>query len=63
MTSYNLLEEWIQIGREEGIRIGVNRVAVAMLREDMPLDLVQRVTSLSLDDLEKLSCRSMQPTD
>lgn len=68
MTSYDyIIEEGVQIGREEGVQIGreegreegvqigVSNVAVQMLREGMPLTVVQKLTQLPLNVLEKLS--------
>lgn len=48
MTSYDYIIE-------EGVQIGVSNVAVQMLREGMPLTVVQRLTKLPLNVLENLS--------
>jgi predicted HTH domain antitoxin len=43
-------QEWLEEGRQENRREN----AIAALREGVSLDLIMRITGLSLEELEKL---------
>ena len=48
------IEQGLAQGMERGIMQGAERTAVGLLRENMPMDLIVRVTSLSLERLMEL---------
>ncbi|MBV7331193.1 Uma2 family endonuclease [Chloroflexi bacterium TSY] len=46
-----LVDEWREEGREEGIEIGRSEIARTMLRDDMDLALIVRLTGLTMEQV------------
>ena len=46
--------EGIELGRSEGIELGRKEVAMAMIKEKIPIETIVNVTNLSKEEIEKL---------
>ena len=57
-TQDMLREKWTNEGKKEGKKEGKNEAkqedALAMLREGLPIELISKITQLSLDEIQKL---------
>ena len=49
------MQKGIQKGREEGIQQGMEKTAVAALKEGMAIDLVAKITGLSIEKINELN--------
>jgi hypothetical protein len=50
----NWKQEGRQEGRQEGDQISTQRIAINLLKENMPIDLIARTTGLSIDQINQL---------
>lgn len=47
-------DEGYKTGKEEGMKAGRNEIAKNMLKENLSIELISRLTSLSQEEIEKL---------
>jgi len=48
------IREGIREGIQKGIKNGVEKVAISMLKLNVELDIIQKATGLTLEEIEKL---------
>ena len=48
------VEEGIEKGKKEGIKEGVIKTAKAMLKENIPIETIMKITELTKEEIEKL---------
>jgi hypothetical protein len=53
----NLKEDWRKEGQQEGENIAMKKVAIVLLREGSTIDLVQKVTGLTIVQIQQLRDR------
>ena len=51
-------KDGIREGIREGIQNGVKKVAIGMLKLNVELDIIQKATGLTLEEIEKLRQKS-----
>ncbi len=59
MPSFNIgfdrgIQKGIQTGIQEGIENGVKKVALGMLKLNLDIEIIQKSTGLSLEEIERL---------
>ncbi|RCJ18477.1 hypothetical protein A6770_33125 [Nostoc minutum NIES-26] len=50
-------------GKEEGIELGVRRVAVNLLKENMPVEMVSKVTGLTIEQVQSLVTTDIEQSE
>ncbi len=50
-------------GKEEGIELGVHRVAVNLLKEKMPIEMVSKVTGLTIEQVQSLLITDVEQSE
>lgn len=50
-------------GKEEGIELGVRRVAVNLLKENMPVEMVAKVTGLTIEQIQNLVITDVEQSE
>ncbi|MBD2682385.1 MULTISPECIES: Rpn family recombination-promoting nuclease/putative transposase [Nostoc] len=50
-------------GKEEGIELGVRRVAVNLLKENMPVEMVAKVTGLTIEQVQSLVMTDVEQSE
>jgi hypothetical protein len=54
MTEWNM-EDALVVEREEGLEMGLERTAKNALEEGLPIGVIQKITGLSIEDIERLA--------
>ena len=49
------IQKGIQRGMQEGMKKGLTQTALAMLEENIPLDVISKCTSLTVQEIEALA--------
>ena len=49
------IQKGIQRGMQEGMKKGLTQTALAMLEENIPLDVISKCTSLTIQEIEILA--------
>jgi predicted transposase/invertase (TIGR01784 family) len=59
----SILSEGKEEGLEEGIELGVRRVAVNLLKENMPVEMVAKVTGLTIEQVQSLVTTDVEQSE